>query len=152
MSAICSRCSPSSSITTTVIDLIARWICKRQYRADQSRMASLLVERFSADFITRTAGLHDRCTFAALQPLAKVDAVGTGAVRACDDEEGENGARPAQDPNSKQRPFTPPRVPGEIVPRQLRNPHLFQVQRDIGQVLFSHSRSRFTDRWASPRW
>src|SRR5712692_1338289 len=85
-------------------------------------------------------------------PLAKVDAVGTGAVRACDDEEGENGARPAQDPNSKQRPFTPPRVPGEIVPRQLRNPHLFQVPRDIGQVLFSHSRSRFTDRWASPRW
>src|SRR5260370_37686135 len=66
MSAICSRCSPSSSITTTVIDLIARWICKRQYRADQRRMASLLVERFSADFITRTAGLHDRCTFAAL--------------------------------------------------------------------------------------
>src|SRR5712692_109918 len=69
MSAICSRCSPSSSITTTVIDLIARWICKRQYRADQSRMASLLVERFSADFITRTAGLHDRCTFAALQRI-----------------------------------------------------------------------------------
>jgi len=28
-------------------------------------MASLLLARFSADFITRTGGLHDRCTFTA---------------------------------------------------------------------------------------
>src|SRR6266851_9170081 len=69
MSAICSRCSLSSSTTTTMIDLSARWICKRRYPADQSRMASLLLERFSADFITRTAGPHDRCTFAALHLL-----------------------------------------------------------------------------------
>ncbi len=49
-----------------MIDLTVRWTCKLQYGADQSRMASLLVERFSAGFITCTAGLHDRCTFAAL--------------------------------------------------------------------------------------
>ena len=38
-------------------------------------MASLLVERFSADFITRTAGLHDRCTFAALH-LVRIEPSG----------------------------------------------------------------------------
>jgi len=32
------------------------------------------VEAFSADFITRTAGQHDQCTFAALQ-LKNLDAV-----------------------------------------------------------------------------
>jgi outer membrane protein assembly factor BamD (BamD/ComL family) len=32
-------------------------------------MASSLLERFSADFITRTAERHDRCTFAALYPI-----------------------------------------------------------------------------------
>src|SRR6266568_4109215 len=67
MSSICSRCSPSSSVTTTETDLTALWICKRRYPAHQSRMASLSLARFSADFITRMAGLHDRCTFAALQ-------------------------------------------------------------------------------------
>src|SRR6266571_1007977 len=67
MSSICSRCLPSSSVTTTGTDLTARWICKRRYPAHQSRMASLSLARFSAGFITRTAGLHDRCTFAALQ-------------------------------------------------------------------------------------
>src|SRR6266851_2495792 len=71
MSAICSRCSLSSSTTTTMIDLSARWICKRRYPADQSRMALLLLERFSADFITRTAGRHDRCTFAAPHPRSE---------------------------------------------------------------------------------
>jgi transposase InsO family protein len=66
---ICSGCLPSSSVTTTGTDLTARWICKRRYPAHQSRMASLSLARFSADFITRTAGLHDGCTFAALQVL-----------------------------------------------------------------------------------
>src|SRR6266487_3375025 len=33
--------------------------------ANQSRMASSLHDRFSADFITRTGGRHDRYTFAA---------------------------------------------------------------------------------------
>jgi len=50
-----------------MIDLTAPLISKRRYPADQSRMASLLLERFSADFITRTGGRHDRCTFVALQ-------------------------------------------------------------------------------------
>src|SRR5260370_36646846 len=67
MNAVCLCCSASCSFTTAVIDLTARWICKRRYRADQSRMASLLVERFSAGFITHTVGLHDQCIFAALQ-------------------------------------------------------------------------------------
>ena len=57
-------------------------VCKRRYQADQSRMASLLLERFSADFITRTAGRHDRCIFAALQPT-RVSFIGTGFAGSC---------------------------------------------------------------------
>jgi len=50
-------------VTTTVIDLTARWICKRRFPADQSRMASLLLARFSADFITPTRGRHEAMHF-----------------------------------------------------------------------------------------
>jgi hypothetical protein len=81
MSAICSRCSTSSCPTTTVIDLTARWICKRRYPAGRSHMAPLLGARFSAGFITRTAGRHDRCTFAALQHVGQPSASGQNVSR-----------------------------------------------------------------------
>jgi len=52
-----------------VIDLTAPWSLKRRCRANQPRTAPSLRDRFSADFITRTRGRHDRCTFAPLQPV-----------------------------------------------------------------------------------
>src|SRR5712692_8031841 len=72
MSRIWSPCSRSSCATTTVIDLTAPWSLKRRCRANQPRTAQSLRDRFSADFITRTRGRHDRCTFAALQCLEHI--------------------------------------------------------------------------------
>ncbi len=61
MSAICSRCSPSSCAITTRIVPIGRLSWRRRCRIRQCRAVSSSVEPFSADFTTRMAGQHDRC-------------------------------------------------------------------------------------------